>query len=77
MVQESISLSAELGGVRIQWENIAEKTVYVHLHIVNGDDEEIRILSSDKEFENISVRGLEAVEMTSVSYTHLTLPTKA
>ena len=64
LVQESISLSAELGGVRIQWENIAEKTVYVHLHIVNGDDEEIRILSSDKEFENISVRGLEAVEMT-------------
>jgi len=64
LVQESISLSAELGGVRIQWENIAEKTVYVHLHIVNGDDEEIRILSSDKEFENISVRGLDAVEMT-------------
>ncbi len=25
LVQESISLSAELGGVRIQWENIAEK----------------------------------------------------
>jgi hypothetical protein len=64
LVQESISLSAELGGVSIQWENIAEKTVYVHLHIVNGDDEEIRILSSNKEFENISVRGLEAVEMT-------------
>ena len=64
LVQESISISPELGGVRIEWENIAEKTVYVHLHIVNGDDEEIRILSSDKEFENISVRGLESVETT-------------
>ena len=64
LVQESILISPELGGVRIEWENIAEKTVYVHLHIVNGDDEEIRILSSDKEFENISVRGLESVETT-------------
>jgi hypothetical protein len=64
LVQESISISPELGGVRIEWENIAEKTVYVHLHIVNGDDEEIRILSSDKEFENISVRGLESIETT-------------
>ena len=64
LVQESISISPELGGVRIEWEYIAEKTVYVHLHIVNGDDEEIRILSSDKEFENISVRGLESVETT-------------
>ena len=64
LVQESISISPELGGVRIEWENIAEKTVYVHLHIVNGDDEEIRILSSDNEFENISVRGLESVETT-------------
>ena len=64
LVQESISISPELGGVRIEWENIAEKTVYVYLHIVNGDGEEIRILSSDKEFENISVRGLESVETT-------------
>ncbi len=64
LVQESISISPTLGGVNIQWENIAEKTVYVHLHIVNAGEEEIRILSSDKEFENISVRGLESVEMT-------------
>tara|TARA_X000001036_G_scaffold101280_1_gene94585 strand:- start:19 stop:1218 length:1200 start_codon:yes stop_codon:yes gene_type:complete len=64
LVQESISISPTLGGVNIEWENIAEKTVYVHLHIVNAGEEEIRILSSDKEFENISVRGLESVEMT-------------
>ena len=63
LVQESISISPTLGGVNIEWENIAEKTVYVHLHIVNAGEEEIRILSSDKEFENISVRGLESVEM--------------
>ena len=64
LVQESISISPTLGGVNLEWENIAEKTVYVHLHIVNAGEEEIRILSSDKEFENISVRGLESVEMT-------------
>ena len=64
LVQESISISPTLGGVNIEWENIAEKTVYVHLHIVNAGEEDIRILSSDKEFENISVRGLESVEMT-------------
>ena len=36
LVQESISITPDLGGVKLEWENIAEKTVYVHLHIVNG-----------------------------------------
>ena len=35
LVQESISISPDLGGVKLEWDNIAEKTVYVHLHIVN------------------------------------------
>ena len=47
LVQESISITPDLGGIKIEWENIAEKTVYVHLHIVNSSDEEIRILSSN------------------------------
>ena len=64
LVQESISIAPELGGVKIDWDNIAEKTVYVHLHIVNGGEEEIRILSSNSASESIFVRGLESVEMT-------------
>ena len=64
LVQQSISISPDLGGVKLEWENIAEKTVYVHLHIVNGDSEDVRILSSNNVNENIFVRGLESIEMT-------------
>ena len=64
LVQESISITPDLGGVKLEWENVAEKTVYVHLHIVSDDNEEIRILSSNNSSENIFVRGLESVEMT-------------
>ena len=64
LVQESISITPDLGGVKLEWDNIAEKTVYVHLHIMNGDDVEIRILSSNSASESIFVRGLESVEMT-------------
>jgi len=64
LVQESISITPDLGGIKIEWENIAEKTVYVHLHIVNSSDEEIRILSSNSASESIFVRGLDSVEMT-------------
>ena len=63
LVQESITITPDLGGVKLEWENIAEKTVYVHLHIVNGADEDIRILSSNSLSESIFVRGLESVEM--------------
>ena len=64
LVQESISITPDLGGVKLEWENVSEKTVYVHLHIVSDDNEEIRILSSNSSSENIFVRGLESVEMT-------------
>ena len=64
LVQESITITPDLGGVKIEWENIAEKTVYVHLHIENGSDEDIRILSSNSLIESVFVRGLESVEMT-------------
>ncbi len=63
LVQESITITPDLGGVKLEWENIAEKTVYVHLHIVNGADQDIRILSSNSLSESIFVRGLESVEM--------------
>jgi len=64
LVQETITITPDLGGVKIEWENIAEKTVYVHLHIENGSDEDIRILSSNSLNESVFVRGLESVEMT-------------
>lgn len=64
LVQESITITPDLGGVKLEWENEAEKTVYVHLHIVNAGEEEIRILSSNNASESVFVRGLESVEMT-------------
>jgi len=64
LVQESITITPDLGGVKLEWENVAEKTVYVHLHIVNAGEEEIRILSSNNALESVFVRGLESVEMT-------------
>ena len=48
LVQESISVNADFGGVNINWENIEEKTVFVYVHINDGNSEEVRILSSKK-----------------------------
>jgi len=64
LVQQSIEISPDLGGVKITWENIASKTVFVYVHILNGNDETIRILSSNNAEECLFIRGLEAVEMT-------------
>jgi len=64
LVQQSIEISPDLGGVKITWENIATKTVFVYVHILNGTDETIRILSSDNAEESLFIRGLDAVEVT-------------
>ena len=64
LVQESIQITPDLGGVKITWENIASKTVFVYVHVLNGSDETIRILSSNNANESIFIRGLESVEMT-------------
>ena len=61
LVQESISVNADFGGVNINWENIEEKTVFVYVHINDGNSEEVRILSSKKMNENIFVGGLDAI----------------
>ena len=63
LVQESIEIVPDLGGVQVSWENIEEKTVCIYLHIADGDEEETRILSSSNATENIFVRGLEAKEL--------------
>ena len=64
LVQESIEVNTDLGGFRINWENIQSKTVYVFVHINNGIEEEIRILSSNNSSESIAVRGLPSEEIT-------------
>ena len=64
LVQESIVITPDLGGVKIAWENIASKTVFVYVHIIDDDNETIRILSSNNPQETIFVRGLESKEMT-------------
>ena len=63
LVQESVEIVPDLGGVQVSWENIEEKTVFIYLHIADGDEEETRILSSSNASENIFVRGLEAKEL--------------
>ena len=64
LVQESIELAPDLGGFRITWDNIESKTVYVYVHINDGTDEEVRILSSDNAQESIAVRGLPSTEIS-------------
>ena len=63
-VQESIQISPDLGGVKITWENIASKTVFVYVHILEGADEVIRILSSNNAEESIFIRGLAPSEIS-------------
>ena len=63
-VQESIQISPDLGGVKITWENIASKTVFVYVHILEGADEVIRILSSNNAQESIFIRGLVPSEIS-------------
>lgn len=64
LVQESIEITPDLGGMRVSWENIESKTVFVFLHIDDGMEEEVRILSSNAAEEVIFVRGLESIELT-------------
>lgn len=64
LVQESVNISPDLGGVKITWENIASKTVFVYVHILDDGEETIRILSSNNPQESIFIRGLAAKELT-------------
>ena len=64
LVQESIQITPDLGGVKITWDNIAAKTVFVYVHILDGVNEIIRILSSNNAQEFQFIRGLEPNEVT-------------
>ena len=62
-VLESVVITPDLGGVRVNWTNNEEKTVFIYVTIVNGDgEEEVRILSSNNKNGARFVRGLPAEE---------------
>ncbi|MFT4782226.1 MAG: hypothetical protein ACI9SD_001919, partial [Pseudohongiellaceae bacterium] len=64
LVKESIEITPDLGGIKITWDNIASKTVFVYVHILDGVNETIRILSSNNAQELQFIRGLEPKEIT-------------
>ena len=61
LVQESIDLEPDLGGVKISWENPLQKTVFVYLYYDNGINEKERILSSGKTEETFVIRGMDSI----------------
>jgi hypothetical protein len=65
VVLESMTITPDLGGVKLNWNNPSGKTVFVYVDIAKEDGEtETRILSSKKKDESIFIRGLEAVQLT-------------
>ena len=62
-VLESLEINSDLGGVRVNWTNDEEKTVFIYVSITASDgEEEIRILSSSNQNGARFVRGLAAEE---------------
>lgn len=62
-VLESLEITPDLGGVRVNWTNDEEKTVFIYVSITAIDgEEEIRILSSSNQNGARFVRGLAAEE---------------
>ena len=60
LVQESLVMKEGLGGVRVTWDNPAEKTVFVYVYYKKGDSVvRERILSSSKLSESAMIRGME------------------
>ena len=60
-ILENISLVEDLGGVRVYWENEAEKTVFIYFYIEADGEEDVRILSSSLKTNSQFIRGLSAV----------------
>ncbi len=62
LVQESIKLTEQLGGVRVSWENPDEKTVFVYINFSKNGKTYERILSSSLSSPKLMIRGLESEE---------------
>jgi len=61
LVKENISLSPDLGGVNVTWENTTGKQVFVYLYYEADGIEEYRILSSKSINESFTERGLDSI----------------
>lgn len=61
LVQESIKMQPDLGGVKIEWENPLEKTVFVYVYYTDSEKENERILSSNNAMESFVIRGMDSV----------------
>ena len=62
LVQESIHLKEQLGGVRITWDNPDQKTVFVYVNFSKGGKTYERILSSSLSAPALMIRGLDPEE---------------
>jgi len=62
LVQESIQLKEQLGGVKITWENPDKKTVFVYVNFSKSGKTYERILSSALSSPALMIRGLDPEE---------------
>ena len=62
LVQESIQLKEQLGGVRITWQNPDQKTVFVYVNFSKDGKTYERILSSALSAPVLMIRGLDPEE---------------
>lgn len=62
LVQESVQLKEQLGGVRITWENPDRKTVFVYVNFSKAGKTYERILSSALSDPVLMIRGLDPEE---------------
>jgi len=63
-VQQSLKMKADLGGVRISWDNPDKKTVFVYVNFSKGGKVYERILSSSLNAPSIMIRGLDPEDYT-------------
>ena len=64
LVQESIQLKEQLGGVRVSWDNPDRKTVFVYVNFSKSGKTYERILSSSLGAPALMIRGLDPEEYT-------------
>ncbi|MCF8370059.1 MAG: DUF4959 domain-containing protein [Bacteroidales bacterium] len=62
LVQESMVVESELGGVSVSWSNASNKTVFVYLYYKGPDIDTFKILSSNFAEYSFYVGGLDSVE---------------
>lgn len=60
VVLDSLSITPDYGGVRVEWINPAQKTVYTHLSYIDTlGEEKVEFLSSSRFQESIVLRGMD------------------